>query len=270
MPAAGSEAGPLQLIITSPQLKTANPKIFTFISQNCRPKYRKIHKIQVFFCSPPCLTICFRIRKNIYLKSSTINKIMGQGAKEIIQNYVLLSMGAGAIPLPLLDTVALTGVQVKMMNALAKYYGKEPYPENQSKQFITALAGGVFTTLGASAIKMIPGIGTLLGGVSMIILAGATTFAIGQVLCKHFESGGDFSNLNAENFKEYFQEQLEIGKKFAQNIKKEGKNPTSQSSTSVPEDDLIARIKELAELRDSGIITETEFQKLKNEIISRY
>jgi uncharacterized protein (DUF697 family) len=195
---------------------------------------------------------------------------MSSNSENIIQNYVLLSMGAGTIPLPFLDTVVVTGVQVKMIDALARFYGREPYSESQSKQFIIALAGSTLATLGASAIKMIPGIGSLLGGASMVILSGATTFAIGQVICKHFENGGDLSNLNAENFKDYFEEQLEVGKKFAQNIKETKMNSGAPKSASSNEDDLLLRIKELADLRDSGIITDIEFQKLKNEIISRY
>jgi uncharacterized protein (DUF697 family) len=195
---------------------------------------------------------------------------MGSTSRNIIQNYVLLAMGAGTIPLPLLDTVAVTGVQIKMIDALARFYGREPYSEAQTKQFITALAGGTLAALGASAIKMIPGIGTLLGGASMVILSGATTFAIGQVICKHFENGGDLSDLNAEHFKDYFEEQLEVGKKFAQNLKETKTSSAGSKSAPSSEDDIMLRIKELADLRDSGIITDSEFQKLKNEIINRY
>ena len=41
-------------------------------------------------------------------------------ASNLNKKYVIASMGAGLIPLPMVDLVALTGVQLKMLHSLAK------------------------------------------------------------------------------------------------------------------------------------------------------
>jgi hypothetical protein len=130
--------------------------------------------------------------------------------------------------------------------------------------------------MGAQAVKAIPGIGSFLGGVSMAVLSGASTYAIGQVFIRHFESGGDLFNFDSERFKNFYKEQFEKGKEYAQKWKKEKETePAANSNTSTDaaksknnSSDLIDKLKELSELRDKGIISEEDFEKMKRKIMS--
>ncbi|MCB0572184.1 MAG: DUF697 domain-containing protein, partial [Phaeodactylibacter sp.] len=43
-------------------------------------------------------------------------------AQEIVKNHVLISMGAGLVPIPILDIAAVTAVQLDMVKNLAQLY----------------------------------------------------------------------------------------------------------------------------------------------------
>ena len=60
----------------------------------------------------------------------------------------------------------------------------------------------------ASVVKAIPLLGTLVGGVSWLALAGASTYAVGKVFIQHFESGGTLLTLDPEKVMDYYREQL--------------------------------------------------------------
>ena len=60
------------------------------------------------------------------------------------------------------------------------------FSEQAGKASITALTSSGLARLGARAVKFIPGVGTILGGVAMGVLSGASSYALGQVFKKHF------------------------------------------------------------------------------------
>jgi hypothetical protein len=51
--------------------------------------------------------------------------------------------------------------------------------------------------------------------VSIPVMAGASTYAIGKVFVKHYEEGGTILDLNTEKLKAYYREQYEKGKAVA-------------------------------------------------------
>jgi len=85
-------------------------------------------------------------------------------AESIINRHVLYSMGAGAIPIPLVDLGAVTAVQLDMIKQLCQNYGID-FNEVTGKSFIASLTGSLFARYGASLVKAVPGIGSLLGGI---------------------------------------------------------------------------------------------------------
>jgi len=181
----------------------------------------------------------------------------------IIRNHMLYSMGAGAVPVPMIDLALVTGVQLNMILKLSELYGKE-YSESSARAWVGALAGGLAARLGASAVKLIPGVGTLLGGASMAIMSGASTYAMGQVIVKHYESGGTQYDFDPDRFKTLFKEQFEKGKNFAEDLKKKKRERSGASN------DAMQRLQELADMRDAGILSEEEFQRLKEVILKDY
>ncbi|MCB0581150.1 MAG: DUF697 domain-containing protein, partial [Phaeodactylibacter sp.] len=84
-------------------------------------------------------------------------------ARKIIQSNALFAAAGGAIPVPVLDVGAVTLVQLDMLKALCQLH-EVNYSELEGKAIITALSGSMMARLSASAFKIIPGIGTLLGG----------------------------------------------------------------------------------------------------------
>ena len=96
------------------------------------------------------------------------------------------------------------------------YYNVD-FDEQLGKMLVTSLVSGsvpVLTVVGLSSfVKIIPGIGTVGGGISMTVMSGAVIYATGQVFIQHFEAGGSFDDFDTKQWKSYFKEQLEEGKK---------------------------------------------------------
>ncbi len=179
---------------------------------------------------------------------------------EIIQHHTLWAMGAGAVPLPVLDVAAVTMVQLDMLKQLSRVYGND-YNESFGKNLISAIAGSTLARIGASMIKAIPGVGTILGGVSMVILSGASTYAMGKVFVNHFETGGSLFDFDINKGKKVYEEEFEKGKEYASNIRK------SESGDSKAE--IFAKLEKLSQLKKSGAISEEEFKAKKDELLGK-
>jgi len=188
-------------------------------------------------------------------KASVDAKARQLRADRIIKKHVLWSTGAGLIPIPLADLAAVTAVQVSMLEELSKLYRVE-FSEPILRNFVTALTGGVLARIGASAVKAIPGIGTILGGASMSIMSGASTYAVGQVAKAEFEAGGELSKIDPAKAKREYDKAFESGKDIVEKLK----NDKS-------EDDTISKLERLGELRAKGVLTEAEFQAQKTKLL---
>jgi uncharacterized protein (DUF697 family) len=137
-------------------------------------------------------------------------------AEAIIHRNVLWALGAGVVPFAIADVIAVTAVQVKLLKELSEHYGVA-FREGLAKKLVGSLLvglGGVGfgLMLGASLAKLIPGVGTALGVVSVPISAGAFTSAIGRVFVMHFESGGTFLDFDPVRMREYFRAEFETAK----------------------------------------------------------
>ena len=144
------------------------------------------------------------------------------GSDNTIRNHVIGSMGVGLIPIPVVDLVALTGIQVNMLRKLANTYDI-PFSKDKVKTILASLIGGgipvTFSTAFASLMKTVPLIGTTTGALAMPILAGATTYAVGKVFTQHFACGGTFLNFNPEAVREYYYEMFKEGQDMAADMK---------------------------------------------------
>jgi uncharacterized protein (DUF697 family) len=146
-------------------------------------------------------------------------------AGNIIKKHVIVVMGASLVPIPLFDLVALTSVQLKMLYSLTKSY-EVPFSKNLGKSSIASLLGGVMPTSSAMALaslaKAVPGLGTATGMISVSVLGGATTYAIGSVFMQHFESGGTLLDFDPKKMRAYFSGKLEEGKAVAATLQPGG------------------------------------------------
>lgn len=139
----------------------------------------------------------------------------GTVADKVIRNYALGSIVPSLIPVPMLDLVVVTGIQLKMLHSLAQTY-EVPFKEEAGRSALAALVGGT-ASLGTSrivtsAVKALPFVGQITGAVTMPVINGGLTYAIGKVFKQHFESGGTFLSFDASKVRAYFEEQLKEGK----------------------------------------------------------
>jgi uncharacterized protein (DUF697 family) len=265
---------------------------------------------------------------NLYNKMNNQNNPNdnSQRAESTVRAHVLWAMGAGFIPLPVADALAVAAVQLDMIRNISAIYGVA-FAETQGKAIISSLAGSALSRLGANAlIKAIPVVGTFIGGASMSAMSGASTYAIGQVFKRHFEVGGTFVDFDTSRFKKFYDEQFEKGKQVAEEVKKEKENgaktedlvnnatkteikvegaqnnpissnnpisaplnnpisaplnnpvqptqnnPISNNPPAQPSanSEIVSKLKELAELKEMGVITEEEFAQMKARLIENY
>ena len=179
-------------------------------------------------------------------------------ADRIIHSHTLWSMGAGMIPVPMFDILAVSAIQVDMLKQLAEAYESD-FTENIGKTFVTALTGGTFARIGASFIKAVPGVGTLVGGASMSVLSGASTYAIGQVAKRHYETEGNLVDIDLSSARKSYDEALERGKRVVGDLK----NREAESK------DVYTSLERLSDLKQKGVITDEEFEAKKGEMLER-
>lgn len=144
-------------------------------------------------------------------------------AENLIKNYVIASIGASIVPIPVFDIAAVAAIQLRMIQKLSQLHG-QPFSERAGRNIITALAGGVLgygagVAVAASAVKIIPVFGWMIGMTSLPLVAGASTYAVGRSLQKHFEDGGSLFDFNADGMRAYYREQFEKGKEMAAKAK---------------------------------------------------
>ena len=188
-------------------------------------------------------------------------------ADRVINNHVMVSMGAGAIPVPLLDVAAVSAIQLDMIRELSYLYDAD-FSDSVGKNIISALASGTLAKIGASLIKTIPGIGSFLGGASMVALSGASTYALGQVFVQHLKKGGILSNFDFDWAKNLYKKEFEKGKQKAEDMKDEIKKETVKKDTDKM-DDVFAKIEQLNDLKERGILTEEEFKDKKSKLLEQ-
>ena len=215
----------------------------------------------------------FKKAGELYIHGFSKDNKMSQDSEQnkhadtIIRNHVIWSMGAGLIPVLIADIFAISALQLDMIRQLCKVY-QINFAETQGKAIVTSLTSSTVARITAgSVVKMIPGLGSIIGGITVSVFAGASTYALGEVFKKHFSSGGTILDFDPERLRKLYKEQFEKGKKVVEEIKKkEDSSPAEKQSSSV-KNDVINRLRELAELKDQGIITDEEFSSMKKKIL---
>jgi uncharacterized protein (DUF697 family) len=165
------------------------------------------------------------MEKNELVEDVDLSKL--DSANDLVKKWMWWTMGAGLIPVPFVDLAAVSGVQIKMLSDLSNLYGVK-FSANKGKSVVSALLGSIVPNSLAgggvgSILKMIPLVGTILGGVSMSLFSGAATYAIGKSFIQHFESGGTFLDFDPVKVKDYFKSLFEEGQMVAKKMEEEKK-----------------------------------------------
>jgi len=134
-------------------------------------------------------------------------------ANRLVDRFALWSGVAGLIPVPVVDLVAVGGLQVQMVRRISQIYDV-PFTENRGKALVASLAGALIpTTSGigaASVFKVVPVLGTIAAGFVMPALSAGATYAIGRAFVQHFESGGTLLDFNPPDYREFIRAQKEM------------------------------------------------------------
>ena len=179
-----------------------------------------------------------------------------QEADRIVTSHVVWAMGGGLIPVPLFDIAAVTAIQMDMLRQLADLHEVE-LSSSTGKAFVSALTGSTFARIGASLIKAVPGVGTVIGGISMSVMSGASTYAVGQVARNIFGSKGSLVDIDLQWAKDAYDEAFDRGKEFVSDIRKDKPRDVYES------------LAKLGKLKEEGVITEEEFQAQKQKLLDR-
>lgn len=208
------------------------------------------------------VTLFDLIEQERHLSKNMTHEEKQNKASEIVKNHVGFSLGAALIPMPGADLLAVSAVQLNMLRALAKLYGVG-FMDTLGKNIISAVAGGSAARLGASLVKAIPGVGTIVGELSMPALSGASTYALGRVVANHFHRGGSLDDFDMKKARKGYQSEMEDGKRMAEELAQ------AESRAHNATDQAVEKLRKMAEMKDAGIITEEEFKQLKERLLAQ-
>jgi uncharacterized protein (DUF697 family) len=134
-------------------------------------------------------------------------------AAKLVGRFAIWSGVAGLVPVPVVDLIAVGGLQLQMLRRLSQVY-EVPFSETRGKALIASLAGTMIPTtssIGAgSALKAIPLLGWVVAGVVMPILSAGATYAIGKAFIRHFASGGTLLDFNPPDYREFIKANREM------------------------------------------------------------
>lgn len=149
------------------------------------------------------------------MSEGTTNLLTGPerlvAAREVVGRFSKYAAVGGLIPLPVVDVAAVAAVQLKMLEQLSSVYGVS-FKENLVKELIGTIVGvGASYNFGSAAlmafnqyIRFVPVAGQIFGLAIIPAFAAGATSALGHLFIHHFESGGEFLDLDVAEAKKAF------------------------------------------------------------------
>ena len=163
-------------------------------------------------------------------------------ANQLVDRFATWAGAAGLIPVPIVDLVAVGGLQLQMLRRLSQIYDV-PFADNRGKALITSLAGAAVpmsSGLGAAQfLKAIPIIGTAIGALITPALAASLTYAIGKVFIQHFETGGTLLDFNPPDYREFLKGQRDMWGLSEERVPQGAARHVGQPEESVGRDDAL-------------------------------
>lgn len=173
-----------------------------------------------------------------------------QAVRELVQ---VCSVAAGALtiqPIPLLDSALIAPVQIGMVQGIGKIHGYALDRRSILEILGTFGASLVAQNLVMGAAKLIP----FFGWVVTISMAYALTWAIGEVSDHYFRNGRE---VDPDELRAMFRRVYESKKEEKTREHKRNKG-------------LKAKLEQLKEAREAGLLTEEEFEAKKAEVLADF
>lgn len=215
-------------------------------------------------------------------------------AEATISDHVIYAIGGASIPLPLVDIAAVSAIQLNLVRDLAEIYEVD-HDVTDSRTLITSLVGASLPRVGASALKALPGVGWLAGALTQVALSGATTYAVGQLFSRVFASGRSIASVDTDEVRSLYDDFVREGRVVLERVDAQPVEANHSEHDGLEHDRFehdgferahlereraerrqarprlrrIARVLvRLERLRDSGAISESEFERLKGAALS--
>lgn len=137
-----------------------------------------------------------------------LSDLYAHQAMPYILGYSTMAATAGAFPVPLLDMLLVSGIQSRMIYELADLYG-QPMTGKRFLEMAGSLGIGMLARQAARGlIKLIPGVGSVIGAAVGGALAGASTYALGKAFCHYYRVVHQGHIPKPEDLRRYYREQL--------------------------------------------------------------
>ena len=223
-------------------------------------------------------------------------------ADTVIRSHVMYSMASGAIPVAIADLAAVSAVQLDMVRALCEVYDAD-FSVKRGKALVTSITTAALARgAAASVVKLVPFAGTLVGSVAGSVMAGASSFALGQAFKTHLSAGGTFLDLDVERLRRIYREQFEKGKETVRQwthqgesgaegaagfdlenmVRRQpseettaerapdaaGQSPVDTTTANADASALGAKLEELSALRAKGLISDQDYESTKERLLA--
>lgn len=134
-------------------------------------------------------------------------------AHQHIVGYSFTAAGLGA--LPVVDLVAVSTVQAKLLHGLATLYGQR-WDKRTITEFLGLVGAGIASSylarmVGRAVTKVIPILGQTVGAVWGASASGATTYALGKASVYFFTRRKNGLNVDPDTLRRIYAEALESG-----------------------------------------------------------
>ena len=142
-----------------------------------------------------------------------VHDLYTRAAHQQIVGYALTAAGLGA--LPVVDLVAVSAVQAKLLHSLAVLYGQR-WDRSTITEFLGLAGAGIASgyiarLLSRAVVKVIPVWGQTAGALWGASSSGATTYALGKAAIYFFTQRKDGLNVDAGTLRQIYTEELERG-----------------------------------------------------------
>ncbi|GJL75932.1 YcjF family protein [Nitrosomonas sp.] len=151
--------------------------------------------------------------ENLLSGDEEVHDLFERTAHQHIVGYATTAAGLGA--LPVVDLVAVTAVQAKLLHSLAALYGQS-WDKRTVSEFMGLMGAGVATgyltrLVGRAVSKLIPFWGQTVGAVWGASASGAATYALGKAAVYFFVRHRNNLHVDSATIRRIYAEELERG-----------------------------------------------------------
>ncbi len=189
-----------------------------------------------------------RVMKGDYQDASPQEK--ADAVRDVIQVCSVASAAVAWQPIPLVDTVLISPIQIAMVQAIGRIHGFKLDQKSVIEILSTFGASLVAQNLIMAAAKFIPFAGWIVG----MSMAYALTYAVGEVSDHYFRNG---RGVDQQDLQEMFDKVYKT---------KRAEKQAEHKSNETLKDKLV----QLKDARAAGLLTEEEFEAKKQELLAGF